>query len=365
MSVYKRKLRSGRRSKLYTAEFTYRGAVHRKGGFVDRDHARDWLSAEMNRLRRRSTGYVKPMLKSAVLPLVERFAAALRADGRDEMYVYTSDKRLRRLASECGWVTLEHVTAASLDNWKVLDTRQDKRRKLAGARTKNQYLATAKQWGEWLAKKAGVLAANPLADVTTLPAKHNDEYRRAGTLEELNKVLAIAGERRAFYIFRIYQSSVRGDTLARLTWRMAHLDANPPFLAVPGEIDKGRKDIKYVLRFDVAQELRAERKRTKGKADDLIFPNPVTLDQFKADLSSAGIPFEHAKDKGRLDYHALRGTLVEMGKNAGLTAFQMMELLGHRDIRTTMRHYNKRSVAPELGAAMERLPAVGKVRKAE
>ncbi len=366
MAIYRRKLRSGKRSRWLTAEFTHRGVVHRKGGFVDREHAKDWLNTEMLRLRRRTTGYVKPMLKAQVIPLVEKFAAHLTASGRDEMYVYIADKRLRRLASECDWLTLEHVTAASLDAWKAGESKQDKRRKAAGARTKNQYVQIAQEFGAWLVKPAGLLAANPLADVTLLPAKHNDEFRRAGTVDELNKLLAVVGpDRRAFYLFRIYQSSVRGKTLAGLTWRMMKLDATPPFIAVPAALDKSRKDAKYVLRFEIAQELRAERKRTKAKADDRVFPVVPTLDDFRADLATAGIDFQHAKDKGRLDYHALRATVVELGKNAGLTAFQLMGILGHKDIRTTMKYYNKQSVPSELGAAMERLPTLGKLRKAE
>jgi hypothetical protein len=106
-----------------------------------------------------------------------------------------------------------------------------------------------------------------------LPAKHNDEYRRAGTVDELNKILATAGNRRAFYLFRIYQSGLRGRTVAAMRWAWAKLDANPPFVMVPAEWDKSRKPTKYVLRLEIAQELRALRKRTKGKADDKVFAN--------------------------------------------------------------------------------------------
>lgn len=366
MSIYRRRNKNGKRQKYYTAEFTYRGVPYRKGGFVDREHAKDWLNTEQLRLRRRATGFVKPLVRAQVGPLIDRFTAKLAADGRDEMYVYTSGKRLHRLAAECGWVILEHVTAESLDSWKVAESRQDKRRKPIGDRTKRQYVQLAQEWGTWLKKPAGVLPSNPLEDVTLPQAKHNDAYRRAATLDELNALLATCPvERRACYVFRVYHASMRRRVMRGLTWRMMRLDANPPFAMVPAELNKSRRDTKYVLRFEVAQELRAERKRSKAKADDLVFPRLLTVDDLRADLAAAGVKFEHAKDYRRLDFHAFRKTLVKLAKAAGLSLDDAGLLLGHKTSATTKKYYDDDAVDPDLGAAMERLPTLGKLRKAE
>jgi hypothetical protein len=159
MSIYRRKNKDGRRQAFYTAEFVYSGQTHRKGGFVDREHAKDWIDAESKRLRRGSTGYIKPMFKSPVVPLVKRFTEQLAADGCDEKYVYVADVRLRRLMGECGWATLEHITARSLDDWKASESKW--KGKAIGARTKNQFVATAKAFGAWLVKPAGLLPSNP------------------------------------------------------------------------------------------------------------------------------------------------------------------------------------------------------------
>jgi integrase len=114
------------------------------------------------------------------------------------------------------------------------------------------------------------------------------------------------------------------------------------------------------MSYEIAQELRAERKRTRAKTDAPIFPSPPTLDDFRA----AGVAFEVAKGRGRLDFHALRRTLIKIAKRAGLSLDQASLLLGHRDLRTTRKYYDEDTVNPDLGDSVERLPSLGKVRRA-
>ncbi len=364
MSIYRRK-RNGKRSAKFTAEFRYHGKPFRRGGFIDRESASFWLNAQKLKLFRGEVGYIKPMSNAVVIPMIRKFAEHLESRGRDAKYVQVAELRLERLAGECGWVTIGHITEPSLEAWKGSESRQADKRKAIGPRTKNQFIAIAKEFGAWLKRPAGKLPSNPLADVDLMPAKHNDNYRRAATEAELNALLATCGpERRRYYLFRIYQSALRGRTVGRLTWRMLHLDATPPFAKTPAEANKSRKEQKYVLRLDIAQELRNLRKEAKAKADDLVFPNAADLDDLRDDWKNAGVQFDDGRGNGRLDYHALRASLVELGKNAGLTAFQIMEIGGWKNLNTVTRHYNKRSVPADVGAAMERLPTLGKLRRA-
>lgn len=366
MSIYRRtrKDKSGKvsRSARFTAEFTHRGQLHRRHGFVDRDQARHWIASETLRLRRGETGYVKPMLKAQVVPLIAEFAKHLRENGRDAMYCYVAELRLTRLAGECGWMTLGHVTRESLAEWQRRTSSY--RGKTIGSRTKNQFTDIAVEWGKWLASPAvAKLPANPLAGIIRLQAKHNDAYRRAATEEELNNLLAACGpERRLAYLFRMY-NPIRRITAQRLTWRMMNLDATPPFFKTPADINKSRREEKHTLRYDMAQELRAERKRTRAKADDPVFPKLPTLEDFKEDLKAAGVPFELGKDHRRLDFHALRRTLIRLAKRAGVSRDDAGLLLGHRDPRTTAKYYDEDSVDPDTAVAMEKLPTLGKVRR--
>lgn len=366
MSIYRRtrKDRDGRvkRARVYTAEFSYRGKLHRRNGFVDRESARHWLMSESLKLRRGSSGYIKPMLRAQVMPLIAEYAKWLRSRGRDSMYCYTSEKRLAKLAGECGWMVLGDVTRASIDAWKA--TGSQWRGKPIVARTVNQYIETAMEFGAWLASEpVAKLPSNPLAGAERLRARANDEYRRSATIEELNRLLAVCDpSRRLYYLFRVYHAKLRSGTLASLTWGMLHLNAAPPFAQTPASINKSRRDEKHPLRYEIAAELR--KLRRKSRADELVFPAPPSLEDFRADLKTAGVPLDDGKGNRRLDYHALRATLVQIGKDAGLTAFQVMELMGHRDIRTTMKWYNRATIEPERSVAMEKLPAIGRMRRA-
>jgi integrase len=370
VSVYRRILKSGRRSRWFTAEFVYRGKTHREGGFPDRASAEQWVLTEKLKLRRHAKGYVKPMHSARVAPLIGEYVAYLRERGRDAMYCYTMEKRLTAMAGDCGWVTLGDLTHDSLVAW--LHAEQTiragaNRGKAMGNRTKNQYLDGAMEFGKWLAKPAvAKLASNPFAGMDKLPAKHNEDYRRAATVEELNKLLATcSAERRLYYLFRIY-TPLRGKTIGQLTWRMMHLDANPPYLETPGEINKSRKPEKHAIRFEVAAELRMERKRVRAKSDEPVFAAAPDLSQFRDDLAAAGVsPHLGNERTGRLDYHALRASLVSIAKHAGLSEFQVMDLLGHKDFRTTARYYSKASIPEDKGRAMAKLPTLGTVRRAE
>jgi integrase len=363
VGIYRRKSRNGKRSKWLTAEFEYRGKRYMKGGFADRESAQFWMRAEQNRLRRGAVGFSKPMMASKVVPLIKSFVAQLLSKGRDAKYAEIAEYRLLKLASECGWVTLANVTIASFDQWR--ESGPTYRDKPISKRTINQYLDIAGAWGAWLATPAiGRLATNPFASLDRVAAKHNDDYRRAATVDELNGLLATCSkERRLYYLFRIY-TPLRGRTIGALTWSMMHLDATPPFIQTPAEINKSRKAEKYAVRYDIAQELRSLKKTTKAAGQDPVFPDAPALRDFKADLKAAGVDFSRGGNQ-RLDFHALRCSLVSLAKNAGLTEFQVMDLLGHRDIRTTMKWYHKASITADKSAAIEKLPELGTIRRAQ
>jgi integrase len=361
MSIYRR-LRNGKRYGRWIAEFDFRGRTYRRAGFVDKDHAKHWLASETLRLRRGETGYVKALSKAQVVPLVAEFVAYLKGRGLDEMYLYSSEKRLMRLVAECGWVTLGQVTADSLERWKTSDSANVQNHVKAGARTRNQFLAIARQFGAWLRKPGGKLPSNPLEDVENVKARHNDAYRRSATEAELNALLAhCPPERYLAYLFVMY-CPLRRNTVERLTWRMCSLDSNPPTITTPASINKSRKDEKHVIRFDIAAELRKARKVERAGKDHLVFARFPSLGDLRDDLAAAGVAFDHA-GHSRLDFHAIRRSVVRIARDYGVTLDDAGLLLGHKDSRTTRKFYSD-AVDPRLAAAVERLPALGKLRKA-
>lgn len=371
MSIYRRTFRYGgktRKAKWLTAEFSYRGQTYRRGGFADRASAEFWIGTERMRLRRDAVGYVKPMHNVRVHPLILKYIDYLAGRGRDEMYVYTTERRLILMAAGCHWKTLGDITGESVLGWQSKPQFHKHGRKVVEiiAKTKNQYVQTANGFCKWLVQvPQKLLPVNPISGVPLLPAKVNQGYRRAGTIEEIEKLMASCSpDHRLFYHFEIYHPLRRG-TVEQLTWDMLKLDANPPYGETPAEINKSGRDERFPVRFDVAAELRKEKKSRKAKAGDLVFPDCPTIDDLRADLSAAGVAFDDGHGQRRLDLHAMRKTLIRWCKMSGVSIDAASLLLQHKHTSTTQRHYDDDAVDPVMSDVLERLPAIGKVRVAQ
>lgn len=360
MSIYKRRS-NGKRSKLFTAEFWYRRQLFRKSGFPDRESAKHWVLSESLKLRRGDVGFIKPMLRHQVAPLVVEYFDFLTAKNRDEKYCYVAQKRLDKLVGDCGWTVLGNVTPQSMEKW--LAEPHEYKGKPASNKTLNQYADLAQQFGDWLVKPRGLLPVNPLAGVNRLHEQVNENYRRSGTVDELDKLLAHApAHRRLFYRFLIY-CPLRMGTIERLTWEMIHLDATPPYIEIPASLNKSRKLEKSLLRYDVAQELRNAKRKHRAKADERVFNPFPTIDDWRDDLKAAGVAFDH-RGQHRFDRHALRRTLVRLCEIGNVGEGMATLVLHHKDSRTTKKYYGINRADALVADALEKLPTVGKLKKA-
>jgi integrase len=173
--------------------------------------------------------------------------------------------------------------------------------------------------------------------------------------------------------FAIYESGRRLDEMLSLNWADVYLDGESPhwnFWNTKGQKLSAVSDSEpesYPIPPTVAEYIKAlkgmhERHlgRPVGK-DDCVFLGPEfgemndsnARKRFYAILATAKI--DRADHRGRtLDLHAARTTVYARGAEAGIPVDQMMEFVGHRDIRTAMKHYrdpkatNKRRIAEKL-----------------
>lgn len=343
-----RKTGKTRRAATYTVRFEFRLRTVTKGGFHDRKAAEHWESQEKARLSRGEVGYVQTDVSADVLPLIEGYAANLRTLRRDAMYVYNTEKRLRRLREECGWLTLGNVTGQSLERWRARGPKW--RGRPVGAKTLNQFLETAIGWCAWLVEQQ-VIATNPFERVSRVRAVQNVEARRPATVDELARLLAKAPEdRRRLYRFLIY-CPLRRAAFEGLRWKHLDLDATPALVNLPPELNKTRTPLILPLRADVAAELR----KVRGQAGERVFP-AVTMDEWRADLVAAEVEYDRG---GKLDMHALRMTAVGLMADAGVGFEEAHRILGHLNRGTTEKWYYRGKPRASLVAATEAMPKIG------
>lgn len=169
------------------------------------------------------------------------YVADLEARGRDSMYCYNMEHRLRKLFKDCGWATFANIQGRDFQTW-----RSHQSGKLA-PRTLNQYLETVQGFLGWcVAGKR--LSESPLADVAPADETKKRRKRRAFTLDELERLLATCGDRALCYKTALYCQLRRADVRA-LRWADVDLDTLPPYLLTRAETSKGKRQSRSAVQL--------------------------------------------------------------------------------------------------------------------
>ena len=219
------------------------------------------------------------------------------------------------------------------------------------------------------------LCRNPLEGLEIAEAKGSEirKSRRAMTAgeyerfipasvsrdERLSKTIADRIPQTPAYL-ALYEAGRRREEVELLEWPSVHLVATSPTwefwdtkgsklaktTAASNEPERYAIPPKLVPYLLALKELHERRLDRKVGAGDRVFLSPMGCnlhgenlrDDFYEILIAADIPrFDH---RGRsLDLHAARTTVYARGAAAGIPADQMMTFVGHKDIRTAMRHY--------------------------
>jgi len=340
--------------RLYSGQYRLEGQTNRTRVPLhtpDKRVAEKRLQEIVSNIERESVGLAVPSKLRQVLerPLpdhLDDFIADLEARKNDSVYIYDTERRIRSLMNDCGWVHFGDITADSFTTWRV---KHPKARK-----TLNDYLSSARNFVGWLCKKTPGIV-NPLASV----AKVKDDgtrvrVRRAFSFDELVRLVAVAGERVAMYLTAFY-TGLRRNELESLTWGDVELDLPTPLIIVPAHVSKNRKAKQMALHKDVVAELRRV-KPLNATPDTKLFRKYYRTKQFKADLKAAGLPYQDAQGR-YLDFHSFRyGTNMNMAIN-GVSGRVRMDVMRHSDPRLTEITYADTEQLP-TAKAITSLPSV-------
>lgn len=366
MSIYHRtyttKLKDGtkvtRTAEYFTIEVrSPSGELVRQKGPRDRKAAK---AAEVDLIRKLERGHFKvgdpykEFRNTKISETIQAFIDNLRTEGNADMYLYTSQKRLERLAVEMGWRTIFDATRRDFEAWRNQTAKKGRRGKPTKAKTLNQFLATANQFFDWCAETER-MEFNPLRTVKKIKEIDNVDYRRPATPDELQTFLKAlpSDELRRFYIFLAY-TALRRASLEGLTWGDLKINGDEPAVIVRAVTNKVRRQQSFPLRKDVAAMMAAAKE--KAKPAGKVFKVP-TIDEHKAYLAKAGIAFDDGKGQHRLDIHAFRKTLHTWMEDAGVDVREASKALGHLHLTTTLKSYRaKRDGKAEAG--VEKLPTL-------
>jgi integrase len=304
-------------------------------------------------LEREQAGLALPhkQVESLGLPVAKflsEYISELKARRRDPKYIEVTEARISKVSKDVRWRTLGDVSPDSFLSWRRANGH-------LSAKTRNDYLASASGFCEWLVD-LGRLAANPLEKVGKVDAKGDRcRLRRAFTMDELTRLFSASGWRSKIYMLAAY-TGLRRNEVAELEWGDVVESDEGAFLQLRAAVTKNRKASPIPLHPQLAVELAASRPKTAAPSDK-VFPRVPRMNRFRIDLKAAGIPYEDKS--GRFaDFHALRYTFATMLAVSKTGQRIAQELMRHSDPKLTAGIYTDAALLP-LRDAVENLPWAG------
>jgi integrase len=235
----------------------------------------------------------------------------------------------------------------------------------SAVRTANLEIDSLKAMLNW-AVRAGLIAANPIANLQRLPEREAAKVhrRRAMTETEIEAFLAAAradDAQNARHHRRVplaplwrafLEVGARYGELVRVAWN--DFDAQQRTLRLRAETTKSGRERTVPLRDVLVREIEALRTANVAvvkrplRPDDRVFlsalgcpwPEPTTnlMRIFLRTLEAAGIDRVDGAGK-KLDIHALRHTVATRLMRNGVGMAQAQKLLGHSSIELTAKVY--------------------------
>jgi integrase len=201
----------------------------------------------------------------------------------------------------------------------------------------------------------GLIEENPAAKVKTLRQPDGQRERRAFTVDELRKLLAVAqGEWRGLILAGLYTGQRLGD-VASLEWESINLKtatlslttqktSRRQILPIPAPLLNWLKETEPQRASENKDVFPTAHARVKGSLRVGALSN-----QFQKIMADAGLALKrpHTKAKtGRtgprevseLSFHSLRHTLTSLMKSAGVSPAIVQEFVGH-DSKAVSQNY--------------------------
>ena len=328
------------------------------GRVTDKDVARSVLDAILKRVEREQAGLVDRTLEAARTPfrkLLADYARHLRRKQVSRTHLAQTIQVGKWFAEHAEISRLADLTEERVD--RALGKLADGGR---SARTCNLYRSLLHSLCRYAIRHAKLLTANPVEAVGRRSCRMDTrKTRRALTVDEASRLLAVAGPRRAYYSAALW-SGLRWGEIAALEWRDVDLTSDRPAIRLRAEATKAKRADVMPLHPDLADVFARLREAVPfARATDRVFSTVPILNTFKLDLDRAGITWRKADhdDGASIDRHALRTTFISWLEAAGVSGTAKRILARHAAVGVTERHYTDARLL-DLWAEIRKLPPI-------
>ncbi len=237
------------------------------------------------------------------------------------------EAHLRRWNNVFGERKLSDITAKDIDDYKL------KRSAEVKAATVNRELEVLRHLFYLAARWKKCLGTNPVSEAGLIPVHSYKE--RILTVEEEEALLASSAPHLKPIIITALNTGMRKGEILSLRWDDVDLENN--VITVRQENSKSKKTRKVPVNSTLRRVLLRQRLKTGGS--EYVFLNPegkpyLRHDSLKRSFEGA---CSRAGIKG-LRFHDLRHTAATRMVEAGANIVAVSKILGHADLKTTMRY---------------------------
>ena len=356
-----------RKSKYWYIDYkTSDGTRKRVKGFKDKTATTQFAAKLEKEAELAQNGIVDRFKEHRNRPLDEHisdFKASLMARDDTEEYVNLTVKRIQRVFSDCGFRTIQDITASrvekairglrklvervKIDNdGKRTNEKITKDLGPVSTKTKNYYLKAAKQFCRWLVQNQRA-AENVLEHLNPKTTKTPVVRRRALELDEIAKLLDITAMQKESYgmsgpqrslLYRLaVETGLRVSEFRSLT--AESFDFNENTVTVQAAYTKNRCEAVLPLRVETVELLKDVLSNKTPQAGILNMPHKSNFaNMLRDDLIAGGINPED-QGRGKVDFHSLRHTFGTLLAASGVHPKTAQELMRHSDINLTMSRY--------------------------
>lgn len=345
-------------ARTYTIDYIDAGGRRRTtAGYTDKT-ATEQKAADIARsVARQRAGIIDVAYEhtdKAIDTHIKDWLADLKRSGRVRSYTRNVESRIKKLAGALGWQKLTSIRMDTLTGWLTGQQRAG-----LSQRTVNHYVEAATAFCTWCLRQRR-LENNPLVGIAKAEVVEPTCQRRAATLDELRRLIAV-NDRRGLVYLTVVLTGLRRNELRQLQWGDVRLDDPSPYLALRAATTKAKRADTIPIPPQLADALRKHRPK-KWEPIGSVFDRIPRSERFQSDLVKAEV--KALQDGRKLDLHALRTTYGTMLAASGVNIRTAMELMRHTDIRLTTKTYTDVRLLDTAGAA-NRLPHIDMTPGAE